>query len=147
VIVTRRRKSRPGIARVDIDGVPDYRERRIGNAERFVVALRQDRSATVTVDADTPEMAEALALDFWKSRRLGGRPRPMIVRRDPLPEPSEAAWSLSELQDEIDRAEAIAAEVQEARDQLIRKGRVRPVDAADVTGLTRGRISQITREG
>jgi hypothetical protein len=72
----------------------------------------------------------------------------MIVRRDPLPEPSAEAWSLAELQDEIDRAEAISAEVQEARDRLIRKAKdLRPVDAADVTGLTRGRISQIIREG
>lgn len=145
--MTRRRKARPGIARVEIDGVPDYRDRRIGNAERFVVAMRQDRSATITVDADTPEMAEALALDFWKSRRLGGRPRPFIVRRDPLPEPSEEAWALLEVQDEVDRAGIIGAEAQEARDLLIRKTKsVRPVEAAAITGLTKGRISQILRE-
>jgi hypothetical protein len=145
--MTRRKKARPGIARVEIEGVLDYRDRRIGNAERFVVALRQDRSATITVDADTPEMAEALALDFWKSRRLGGRPRPFVVSRSLLPEPSEEAWTLSDLQDEIDRAEAIAAEVQEARDDLIRKSKgLRPIDAANVTGLTKGRISQILRE-
>ncbi len=146
--MSKRKKSRPGIVRVDIDGVPDHRDRRIGNSERFVIALGSDRSATITVDADTPEMAEALALDFWKSRRLGPRPRPVVIRRDPLPEPSEEAWSLAALQDEIDRADAISAEMQEARDRLIRKARgLRPVDAAEVTGLTRGRISQIIREG
>lgn len=146
--MSRRRKSRPGIARVEIEGVPDHRDRRIGNAERFVVALRQDRSATITVDADTPEMAEALALDFWKSRRLGGRPRPFVVRRDPLPPSSDEAWTLAGLQDEIDRAEQIIAEVQDARDELIRKSKdLRPVDSAEITGLTKGRISQICREG
>lgn len=146
--MSKRRTPRPGIVRVEIDGVPDYRDRRIGNAERFVVAMKQDRSATITVDADTPEMAEALALDFWKSRRLGGRPRPFVVRRDPLPEPSDEAWTLAAYQDEIDRAEQIAAEVQDARDTLIRKAKgLRPIDAANVTGLTKGRISQILREG
>lgn len=146
--MTRRKKSRPGIARVEIEGVKDHRDRRIGNSERFVVAMKQDRSATITVDADTPEMAEALALDFWRSRRLGGRPRPFILRRDPLPATSEDAWRLAALQDEIDRAEQIALEVQETRDALIRKTKdLRPVDAAEVTGLTKGRISQILREG
>jgi hypothetical protein len=146
--VNRQRKPRPGIARVEIEGVPDHRDRRIGTAERFVVAMRQDRSALITVDADTPEMAEALALDFWKSRRLGGRPRPFVVSRTLLPEPSEEAWTLAAYQDEIDRAEQIAAEVQGARDALIRKAKgLRPIDAANVTGLTKGRISQILREG
>ena len=146
--MSRRKKPRPGIARVEIEGVPDHRDRRIGNAERFVVAMRQDRSATITVDADTPEMAEALALDFWKSRRLGGRPRPFVLRRDCLPEAGDDAWTLAALQDEIDRAEQIAAEVQGTRDDLIRKAKdLRPTDAAEVTGLTKGRISQILREG
>jgi len=141
-----RRSARPGIVRVSIDGVPDHQDRRIGNAERFVVAMRRDRTATITVDADTPEMAEALALDFWKSRRLGGRPSPMVLRRDALPPTSETAWSLSAIQDEIDRAETIAEDAKVERDRLIRKGRdLEPGEAEAATGLTRGRISQIRR--
>ena len=144
--MSKRRKSRPGIARVEIDGVDDRSDRRIGNAERFVVAMRRDRSATITVDADTPEMAEALALDFWKSNRLGGRPTPTIVRRDPLPEPTAAAWRLSELQDEIERADLISAEAKSARDALIRKSKsLGPTEVAAITGLTKGRIPQIRR--
>jgi len=141
-----RRKARPGIVRVAIDGFGDYQERRIGNAERFVVAMKRDRSATVTVDADTPEMAEALALDFWKKNRLGGRPTTTIVRRDPLPPPSDTAWALSAIQDEIERAETIAEESKVERDRLIRKGRdLEPGEAEAATGLTRSRVSQIRR--
>lgn len=144
--MSRRRKARPGIARVAIKGVEDRADRRIGNAERFVVALRKDRSATVTVDADTPEMAEAIALDFWKSNRLGGRPSPTIIRRDPLPPPTEEAWAISAIQDEIERAETIAAESQAARDEMIRRSRdLRSVEVASITGLTKGRVSQIRR--
>lgn len=142
-----RRKSKPGIARISIEGVPDYSEQRIGNAERFTLAMRRDRSALITVDADTPEMAEALALNFWRSRRLGGRPSPTIVRRDPLPPPPDQAWEIAALQDEIERAERIADETKAKRDELIRASKkvVRPVQVAEVTGLTKGRISQILR--
>lgn len=141
-----RRKARPGIVRVAIDGVADYQDRRIGNAERFTVAMKRDRSATVTVDADTPEMAEALALDFWKRNRLGGRPNPTVIRREILPPASDTAWALSAVQDEIDRAETIAEESKVERDRLIRKGRdLSPGEAEAATGLTRGRISQIRR--
>ena len=144
--MSRRKKSRPGIVRVEIDGVDDRQDRRIGNAERFVVAMKRDRSALIVIDADTPEMAEALALDFWKSQRLGGRPSPTIVRRDPLPEPPESAWKLSDLQDEIDRADRIAADAKTARDQLIRKAKeLGPTEIAAVTGLTKGRIPQIRK--
>ena len=144
--MSRRKKSRPGIASVSIEGVPDRADRRIGNAERFVVALRKDRSATVTVDADGPEMAEAIALDFWKSNRLGGRPTPTIIRRDPLPPPTEEAWRISALQDEIERAEQIAEETKVARDELIRRAaEVRSTDVAAITGLTKGRVSQIRK--
>jgi hypothetical protein len=144
--MSRRRKARPGIARVAIPGVQEHHDRRIGNAERFVIAMRQDRSATITVDADTPEMAEALALDFWKSRRLGGRPTPTIIRRDTLPAPTASAWKLSELQDEIERADQISSESKLARDQLIRKAdELGPTEVAAVTGLTKGRIPQIRK--
>jgi hypothetical protein len=144
--MTARRKPRAGIVRVKIDGVDDHGDRRIGNDERFVFAMRKDRTATITVDANSPEMAEALALDFWKSRRLGGRPRPTIIRRDTLPPPSETAWKLDAVQDEIERAEQIADEAKAVRDQLIRDGDdLRPGEAVGATGLTRGRISQIVR--
>lgn len=139
-----RKNGKPGIARVQIDGVDDYSDRRIGNTERFVVAMRKDRSALITVDADTPEMAEALALNFWKSQRLGGRPSPTIVRRDPLAEAPEIAWKLSGVQDEIERADKILADAKSARDKLIRKAkRLGPTEIAAITGLTKGRIPQI----
>ena len=144
--MSRRKKARPGIVRVEIPGVAEHHDRRIGNAERFTIAMKQDRSALIVVDADTPEMAEALALDFWKSRRLGGRPNPSIIRRDPLPPPTESAWKLCELQDEIDRAEKIAVDAKSARDELIRKAvELGPTEVAAVTGLTKGRIPQIRK--
>lgn len=144
--MSRRRTPRPGIVRVSIEGVEDRQDRRIGNSERFVVALRKDRSATVTIDADTSEMAEALALDFWKSNRLGGRPTTTIIRRDALPPATEEAWRLSELQDEIERADTIAAEAKAARDELIREATdLGPTEVAAITGLTKGRIPQIRR--
>lgn len=144
--MSRRKKARPGITRVEIDGVPDHQDRRIGNAERFVVAMKRDRSALIVVDADGPEMAEALALDFWKSQRLGGRPSPTIIRRDPLPPATESAWKLSDLQDEIDRADRIAADAKAARDELIRKAKeLGPTEVAAITGLTKGRIPQIRK--
>lgn len=131
---------------MSIDGVNDYHDRRIGCAERFVVAMRRDGSATITVDADTPGMAEALALDFWRSRRLGGRPIPTVIRREVLPEPTEDAWRLSELQDEIDRAETIAGDTKRLRDDVIRAAvDLGPTDVAAITGLTKGRIPQIRK--
>lgn len=147
--MTDRKQARPGIVRVNIEGIPaSYTERRVGNQERFVVAMRADHSSTITVDADSYEMAEALALDFWRSRRLGGRPRPTLLKRSKLPETSAAAWELSELQDEIERAEQIVQTVQERRDSLIREApKLRPVEAAEITGLSKGRISQIQRKG
>jgi hypothetical protein len=142
-----RRQSKAGIVRAEIDGVEYNGDRRIGNAERFVFAMRKDRSATITVDANSPEMAEAIALDFWKSRRLGGRPKPTIIRRDALPPSSETAWKLDAVQDEIERAESIADEAKAARDELIQSGDdLRPGEAVGATGLTKGRIYQIRRD-
>ena len=142
--MSRRRKARPGIARVEIEGVEDRHDRRIGNAERFVIAMNPDRSAVITVDADTPEMAEALAVDFWKSNQLRGRPKPTIIRRDELPQPTADAWKLSDLQDEIERADKISAEAKAARNELIRRAKhIGPTDIAAITGLTKGRIPQI----
>lgn len=144
--MSRRRKSRPGIARIQIEGAGDYHDRRIGCAERFTFAMTKDRSATIVVDADTPEMAEAIALDFWKTRRLGGRPTPTLIRRDPLPEPPESAWTLFDLQDEIERAETIGGEAKRARDEMIRSAtELGPTEVAAVTGLTKSRIPQIRK--
>lgn len=144
--MSRRRKSRPGIARVQIEGIPDFHDRRIGCAERFTFAMTKDREKTITVDADTPEMAEALAVDFWKSRRLGGRPSPTLIRRDPLPEPPESAWTLFHLQDEIERADRIGEDAKRARDEMIRSAtELGPTEIAAVTGLTKGRIPQIRK--
>lgn len=145
--MSRRRTARPGIARVEIEGVDDYSDRRIGNAFRYVVEMRRDHSAKITVDADTPEMAEALALDFWKSRRLGGRPSPTIVKSEALPPVIKEAWGIAELQDEIDRADAIAIDAKEARDELIREAtELGPTEVAAITGLTKGRIPQIRKK-
>ena len=142
-----RRKPKPGIVRVQIDGVPEYHEQTVGNAERFTIAMRRDRSALLTVDADSPEMAESLALNFWRSRKLGGRPSPTIVRRDALPATPDEAWQIAALQEEIERAERIADDAKSRRDELIRKSAktLRPVQIAEVTGLTKGRVSQILR--
>lgn len=140
-----RRTPKPGIVRVKIDGVSDYSEQRIGNAERFTIAMRRDRSDVIVVDADTPEMAEALAVNFWRSNRLGGRPNSTIIQREILPPPPDEAWQIAALQDEIERAERIGEDTKAERDRLIRKSAkvLRPVQVAEVTGLTKSRISQI----
>lgn len=140
-----RRTPKPGIVRVKVDGVPDYTEQRIGNAERFTIAMRRDRSDVIVVDADTPEMAEALALNFWRSKRLGGRPNPTIIQREILPPPPDEAWQIAALQDEIERAEQIGEDTKAERDRLIRRSAkvIKPVQVAEVTGLTKSRISQI----
>jgi hypothetical protein len=57
--------------------------------------------------------------------------------------------SAKELAKELDRAWVKAAQLRQARDEAIvreyRAGR-RPVDLARETGLTRGRIAQLTKE-